>query len=451
MMNKEIQLIIEMIAGDKQSYTSNELASFLNLKYTNGVYPYLKKLSDKELIHKIFKGDYSLNIHHNKIKDIKFVVTIFGKPAGILFTNESKKILQKFCKNPIIPKNQITRENLTTIKKIAEKTKVIHAVKEKGKEEDYFIACWEEPAKRVLDFFDIKLDFDEEEFKHTVIKYYSSIKNTSSPFDDETQKQLKRLNMETYLGNRDFILNKIKQYEFSFLDNVRNLTNSKNKQFTNPFCITSKITDWKMKYIYNTDKIEGNPLSMQDVRTILTVGSLSVEQDSKAVLETVNSRTALDNIFETSNELNIDFIKKLHLATQQGIDELAGGYKDKENCITDNEGTLIDTTTPVEFVEKRMDELLSWYDKNKSKLHPFVLAIIFHNQFVYIHPFNDGNGRVARLLLNFILIKNAYFPIIFYNDEKSKYYTYIRSSKTGDIKDFVSYILNLYRVQLEEF
>jgi Fic family protein len=190
---------------------------------------------------------------------------------------------------------------------------------------------------------------------------------------------------------------------------------------------------------------------MQDVKTILTVGSISVEQDKKAVLETVNSRTALDNIFDVTNELTIDFIKRLHLATQIGIDEKAGEYKQKENCITDTSGTLIDTTTPVEFVEKRMESLVNWYNQNKNKLHPFVLATIFHNQFVYIHPFNDGNGRVSRLLFNFILIKNGFFPIIIYNDEKHKYYNYIRSSKRGDIKEFVSYCLDLYRSQVDEF
>ena len=80
-----------------------------------------------------------------------------------------------------------------------------------------------------------------------------------------------------------------------------------------------------------------------------------------------------------------------------------------------------------------------------------VLATVVHNQFVYIHPFNDGNGRVARLLFNFILIKKGFFPIIFYNDEKQKYYSYLRSAKSGDIKQFVSYVLELYRTQLEEF
>ncbi len=450
-MDKEIKLIIEMFVENKNSYTSNELASFLNIKFTNGVYPYIKNLLEMEFISKVGKGEYSLNEYHNKIKNIKFVVNIFGKNSEILFTEDSKQILQNFCKNPIIHKKQLSKNKLSQIKKISEKTNIIHSIKEKGKNESYFISCWEEPVIQLLDFFDIKLNFDKEDFKHNVVKYYSSIKNTNSPLDEKAQKELKILNMEAYISGRDFVLDKLKQVDFSFLSIAKILTDKKNKEFTNPFLITSKITDWKMKYIYNTDKIEGNPLSMQEVKTILTVGALSVEKDKKAVLETVNSRTALDNIFETSNELTVDFIQKLHLATQQGIDDLAGEYKNMENCITDNDGHLIDNTTPFQFVGKRMDSLIEWHNKNKEKIHPFVLAVIVHNQFVYIHPFNDGNGRVARLLFNFILIKNGFFPIIFYNDEKHKYYSYIRASKRGEIKDFISYALDLYRTQLDQF
>lgn len=450
-MSKEIKLVIQMLMGNKSSYTSSELASFLNIKFTNGVYPYIRRLTEKEFIIKVGKGEYSLNERHHKIKNVKFIINVFGKSAEILFEEDTKIILQQFCKKPIIKKKQLPKAKLATIRKIAEKTNILHLIKEKGKEDSYFISCWEEPVIKLLDFFDIKLDFDKEDFKHSVVKYYSSIKNTNSPLDEKTQRELRKLNMEAYINGREFVLDKFRQLDFLYLRQMKILTDKKNKEFTNPFSITSKITDWKMKYIYNTDKIEGNPLSMQDVKIILTVGALSVEQDKKAVLETVNSRTALDNIFETTNELTIDFIQKLHLATQQGIDDDAGEYKNMENCITDKDGTLIDNTTPVEFVEKRMNSLISWYNKNKNILHPFVLSIVVHNQFVYIHPFNDGNGRVARLLFNFILIKNGFFPIIFFNDEKHKYYSYLRASKRGDIKDFVNYVSDLYRTQLDEF
>ena len=95
--------------------------------------------------------------------------------------------------------------------------------------------------------------------------------------------------------------------------------------------------------------------------------------------------------------------------------------------------------------------LLRWYVEYEKRLHPIVLASVFHNQFVYIHPFSDGNGRVSRLLLNFILIKHAFFPVIINNDEKHKYYSALRQTKEGDMKPFVMYLSDAYRTQLELF
>lgn len=449
-MEKEIKILIGMCLGEadgRKTYAPSELALFLNLKYVEGVYPYLKKLQARKFIEKTNRGEYSLSKQNRKVQDILFIVEIVGQKAEILFTRHARLVLEKFSTEPMLKKNKLPRKSLDLIKDIASNTKIIHPI-----EGSYFITSWEETTKKILDFFDISIKFDEEEFKHNVTKYYSSIPNTESPLDDVQQAELKKLNLDAYLSNKDYILDKLRDLDFNFLSIIKTLTETKSKEYSsNLFEITSKINSWKMKYIYNTDKIEGNPLTMQEVKTILTIGGLNVENDKKAVLETTNSKTALDNIFDTNNEFSIEFIKKLHLATQIGIDNDAGKYKKKENCILDSSGTLIDITTPSDFVEIRMNSLMNWYAENKSKLHPLVLATIVHNQFVYIHPFNDGNGRVSRLLFNFILIKNGLFPIIFYNDEKERYYSYLRVSKSGDIKQFVSYCAELYRTQLDEF
>ena len=75
----------------------------------------------------------------------------------------------------------------------------------------YFIASWEEPTKRLLDFFDIKIKFDEEAFKHDTIKHFAAIPNTRTPTDDTRQLELRRLNLEQYMSNRDYILDKLKE------------------------------------------------------------------------------------------------------------------------------------------------------------------------------------------------------------------------------------------------
>lgn len=446
-MNKALHLLIKICETNKQEFLVDELASFLNLKFTQGVYPYIKKLMP---ITKKEKGIYQLDETDNKVKIIKFLQNIYGKHTEDLLSIHTQRILEKFSKKPILKSTDLPYHNLRHIKNIARKTKLVHVTKE-GSIDVYFIRTWEEPVQKILQFFNIRLDFDEEEYKHHVIKFYSAFTGTQAHLKTQKDIELAKLNMKYYLNKNDFILDKLKNTNINELSILKIITANKIKQLTNPFEITRKINDWKIKYVYNTDKIEGNALTYEEVRTALTEGIEGIRKEKKDILETLNSRTALDNIFDTTNELTAEFIKKLHRSVQQGISPIAGSWKKEDNCITDDSGTLIDTTTPAKFVEERILDLISWYNKNKIKFHPIIVASIIHNQFVYIHPFDDGNGRVARLLFNFILIKNGYFPIIFFNDEKQKYYSALRQCKNGDIKPFAILSSDLYRTQLELF
>ena len=78
-------------------------------------------------------------------------------------------------------------------------------------------------------------------------------------------------------------------------------------------------------------------------------------------------------------------------------------------------------STHAVYVKTDMGLLLKWYNNNKAKLHPLVLATIFHHKFEKIHPFLDGNGRTGRMLLNYILIKNKYPPLIIRRKFRTNY------------------------------
>ena len=449
-MNKEIQLLIKICRTNKLEFNPDELAMLLNLKFREGVYPYLRKLEEQNFLVKESKGRYKLNEHNEKVKIIKFLLNLFGNNADILFSIHTKRILERFSTKPLLKASQLPQHNLKKIRDIARKTRIIHTTKE-GNSDIYFIRSWEEPVKRLLEFFDIKLNFDEDSFKNYIIKSYSAFTGKQAHLVDDKQQELAKLNMQYYLEGKDFILNKLKNIESTETAILDILTKEKLKRFTNPFEITKKINEWKIKYVYNTDKIEGNALTFEEVTMGLTKGWEGIKKEKKDILETENSKKAIENIFDTAHELTLDFIKMLHSITQHGIDENAGSYKKEENCIIDSSGTLVDNTTPVQFIDERLKDLVKWYSENEKKLHPFVLASIFHNQFVYIHPFSEGNGRVSRLLLNFILIKHAFFPVIIYNDEKHKYYSALRHSKDGDIKPSIMFLSDIYRTQLELF
>ncbi|MBI5388763.1 Fic family protein [Candidatus Woesearchaeota archaeon] len=449
-MNKQTILLIRICKTNKSEFYPDEMAALINLKFKEGVYRYIEELQKEGSLFKKERGTYILNENSEKVKIIKFLQRLYPASVELLLSIHTKNILQKFSIEPMLRATDLPYHNLKKVKEIAKKTKIIYTTTE-GNTTFYFIRSWEEPVKRLLEFFNIFLQFDEEEFKHSIIKAYSAFTATQTHLIDEKQQELAKLNMQHYLGQKDFILDKLTNTELTETAVLDVLTKEKIKKLVNPFEITRKINEWKIRYVYNTDKIEGNTLTYEEVKTGLTKGWEGIKKEKKDILETENSKKAIENIFDTTNELNIEFIQHLHFITQQGIDPNAGTYKHEENCIIDSGGTLLDNTTPAQFVEERLQELVKWYYDNKKRIHPLILASVFHNQFLYIHPFSDGNGRVSRLLLNFILVKHGYFPVIIMNDEKQKYYIALRQSKSGDMKPFIIHLSDVYRIQLEMF
>ena len=87
-----------------------------------------------------------------------------------------------------------------------------------------------------------------------------------------------------------------------------------------------------------------------------------------------------------------------------------------------------------------MERLCRWIDTERAVQNPVVLAAIAHYNFVRIHPFDDGNGRGARILMNLILMQSAYPPIVIANEDRRSYLDVLRKADAGDIQSFVSFI-----------
>jgi len=96
-------------------------------------------------------------------------------------------------------------------------------------------------------------------------------------------------------------------------------------------------------------------------------------------------------------------------------------------------------------VPNKMASLSRWYSINKKRLHPLVLASYFHTEFEKIHPFVDGNGRVGRLLMNFILRKNKYPMINIPQKRKFRYYEVLQNAHKGNLKGFVGLLISILR------
>ena len=106
---------------------------------------------------------------------------------------------------------------------------------------------------------------------------------------------------------------------------------------------------------------------------------------------------------------------------------------------------------PSNQITNLLKELIQWYNDYKNKYHPILLAAVIHNQFENIHPFQDGNGRVGRLLLNFILIKNKYPPINISLEDRAGYYQTLQEySKNDNLKLTLVFLIKQYQKTLKQ-
>lgn len=175
-----------------------------------------------------------------------------------------------------------------------------------------------------------------------------------------------------------------------------------------------------IEYTYESNKIEGNTLTLQETALIiekgLTIGGKSLNEH----LEATNHYFAIDFIKEIAKdrepitERNVLSIHKLIL---QSIDNKnAGAYRSVQVLIS---GAKHVPPQPY-LIQKEMENLFIWYSENKEVLHPVELAALMHEKLVTIHPFIDGNGRTARLLMNLILLQHGYPIAILKGDAESR-------------------------------
>ncbi len=104
-------------------------------------------------------------------------------------------------------------------------------------------------------------------------------------------------------------------------------------------------------------------------------------------------------------------------------------------------------------VKPLMYEFVEWLNSNQllTEAHPIQIAALAHYKFVYIHPFYDGNGRTARLLMNLILMKSGYPPVIIKKEDRLDYYEYLEMANKGDVKPFIRFIARSAKRTLEEY
>src|SRR3989344_2694897 len=160
--------------------------------------------------------------------------------------------------------------------------------------------------------------------------------------------------------------------------------------------------NWKRfteSFTYNTNAIEGSTVALSEVKELLEHKEKPQNADE---LEALNVAEAVEFIQKVKEKLSLDVIKNIHNICFKGTKSFAGKLRSVEVVIKDREGNIIHRGASATEVVSLLKDLCKWYGKHIKKYPPLLLAALVHNQFENIHPFQDGNGRVGRLLLNYV-------------------------------------------------
>ena len=204
-------------------------------------------------------------------------------------------------------------------------------------------------------------------------------------------------------------------------------------------------------FTHDSTGIEGNTLTLSETSYLLFEGIVPKEKSLREIHEVLNHKKAFDFILKYGGDITKEFILELHRLViantlRQDLISQAGRYRSVQVFV----GRSIPPSA--HEIPGEMARLLKWYSINKNKLHPLVLDSYFHTEFEKIHPFVDGNGRVGRLLMNFILYKNKFPMINIPKRNKFRYYEVLQNAQyKNDLRGFVKFLISILKKEKLRF
>lgn len=195
---------------------------------------------------------------------------------------------------------------------------------------------------------------------------------------------------------------------------------------------------YRIGLTWTSNALEGNSLTESETKVLLEEGLTVGGRPMRDVFEAVDHARAYDFMFSLMKNRCIDesAVLQMHKLFYQNIEpDYAGRYRDMKVVIT---GSHYPTTAP-EKLDKEMASLFQWAAEERGRLHPLEFAAELHRRFVFIHPFKDGNGRVARLLMNMALIQDGYLPAVIPPILRMDYISLLERAHR-DPHDFIQFI-----------
>ena len=243
-------------------------------------------------------------------------------------------------------------------------------------------------------------------------KYHDAIR--------KSHKTLKRF-LESNIYEEQIQQLKLKKYELLTKDALEIIEATK-LHYNNRFLKldnktrTEILENFLIRFAVNSTAIEGNTINIKNATRLLQEDIIPKDHTMREVYDLTNTKKVFYELLQIHPELSIKLIIDIHDKLLEGIDNRKG-FRNHDIHIFGQPFK----PTPAQYINADMKLLLEWYINNKKRLHPFVLAVLFHHKFESIHPFSDGNGRTGRMLMNHILILNKYPPVVVNRKDRKEY------------------------------
>ena len=215
------------------------------------------------------------------------------------------------------------------------------------------------------------------------------------------------------------------------LDSLRPLPEASVKRLTEQLTI---------EWIYNSNAIEGSTLTLRETQLILEQGITIGGKSLREHFEVVNHQEAIqlvESLAHKQEPITAFYVRQLHALVLAKIDEEnAGQYRNVAVRIVG----ATHEPPPAWDIPSLMNDWGDWLKEQEGQIDPVILAAMAHHRLVAIHPFIDGNGRTARLIMNLVLMREGYPPAIIDRINRQQYYRVLGQADRGNSKPLVNFV-----------
>lgn len=253
------------------------------------------------------------------------------------------------------------------------------------------------------------------------------------------------------LANRGRTLPKVRQLDQEMLDKIDSKRDELFRIPKGSLAMKRAVTEAYYQHIYHSNAIEGNTMTLSMTRAIVET---RMAVPGKSILEH-NEVLGLDeamkfvngSLLQKQERVTVDDILEIHRRVLGHAHPLeAGRYRKTQVYVSDH------VPPSPEEVEKHMEEFNSWLlSREPEILHPIEFAALAHYKLVFIHPFTDGNGRTARLLMNSVLMRAGFPPVIIRFQDRYEYYEHLNHANHGDVRPFIRFVARCTQRTIEEY